>query len=840
MGSQDKLAARFYAARRAVIEKDLRNLNPMQRQAAMSTEGPLLILAGAGSGKTTTLIQRVYVILTYGRGSDEKTDFIPENLTEEDVSFLENFPDKPNRDEFFYMRDLCAVEPPKPWRILAITFTNKAAGELKDRLAARLGPEIAGDVWASTFHAACTRILRRFIDKIGFERDFTIYDADDSQRLMRDIIKDFNLDKNMYSPKAILREISDAKDHYINANDYLEWAGRNQPDNYFNLKLYAKLYSKYQEKLRAANALDFDDIIFHTVSLLEQDPEVREYYQNQFRYVLVDEYQDTNYLQYKLICLLTEKSGNLCVVGDDDQSIYAFRGADIRNILQFEKQFPNARKILLEQNYRSTPNILNAANAVICNNLNRGSDKKLWTENPSGDIVRVRTCQNEMDEADFIAGEIQKSVRNGLNYKDSAILYRINALSNILESAMRNRRIPYKIIGGLKFFDRAEIKDMLAYLQIINNTMDDLRLSRIMNNPPRGIGPATVEKLNFIAQREGASLYEIIQFADQFPELSKVAGKLNQFGKILYNLYKRREGNLLDLFDAVRSETGYEDMLRKKNDAESQGRLENIQELRSDISRFIEQNPENQSLFAYLNKISLYTTLDDLSDSEDYVTLMTVHSAKGLEFPVVYVAGMEKGIFPSYNADTEEEMEEERRLCYVAMTRAKRQLILCNSCRRMRGGYPVDTEPSQFLDEIPEDFIRWDGKKLFKSRNYFSGFSYGGFPIRVSSQSGQTNYKRENNAAQSGQENYKRVYNAAPSGQANDQRENNNKNNIKQDKILDLSVGDSVTHDLFGSGTVISVQPLAGDVMITVDFEKSGTKKLMLKYASALLRKNNN
>ncbi len=813
-------AARFLAARRDVIARDLRKLNPMQRQAAMTTEGPLLILAGAGSGKTTTLIQRVYNLLTYGRASDPDNHFIPDTVTEDDLVFLESFPDHPTEEEFSRMRDLCAVEPPKPWQILAITFTNKAAGELKDRLAARLGPSVAGDVWASTFHSACVRILRRYIDSIGFERDFTIYDTDDSQRVMREIIKEHNLDKRIFSEKAILREIGKAKDQYISPEEYPKWAAGNHPHDPGNA-IYAKLYARYEEYLHAANALDFDDIIFHTVTLLKENPEAKEYYQNQFHYVLVDEYQDTNYLQYQLTSLLTERRRNLCVVGDDDQSIYAFRGADIRNIREFEQDFPDARVVLLEQNYRSTPNILNAANAVISRNSNRNHHKKLWTKNPLGETVRVNTLRNESEEADFIAHEIERAVRNGGgHYRDYAILYRINALSNALEAALRNRRIPYKIIGGLKFFDRAEIKDLLAYLQVAHNTMDDFRLRRIINRPARGIGALTVQRLSDLAQREGASLYEIIQCADQFPELKTASKKLLAFGKTLYGFYQRREGSVLDLFDAVRVETGYDDALRRKNDDDSAARLENIQELRSDISRFVEQNPEDHSLFAYLNKISLYTSLDDLSQSDDYVTMMTVHSAKGLEFPTVYVAGMEKGLFPSYNADSEEAMEEERRLCYVAMTRAKDQLILCNAKRRMRGGMPSDTEPSQFLDEIPEPYLNWKGKHLFSSPmdNYFArsygGFSSGGDSARTARKIEPAPRTRENT----------RIYQPTSENSASDQP-------------LSLSVGDAVTHTVFGPGTVVSVQPVASDVMARIDFENVGVKKLMLKYASALMRK---
>ncbi|HJB76486.1 MAG TPA: UvrD-helicase domain-containing protein, partial [Candidatus Oscillibacter avistercoris] len=446
---------RYIAARKAVIAQDLQRLNPMQRQAAMTTEGPLLLLAGAGSGKTTVLIQRVYNLLTYGRGSD--SDEVPVWATEEDLQFLESFPARPTEEDVRRARHLCAVDVPRPWEIIAITFTNKAAGELKDRLAARLGPD-ANDIWASTFHSACVRILRRDIDRLGFDKDFTIYDTDDSKRVIKDVLKEKHLDEKTYPPRSVLAAISHSKDQYESIEDF---AKRAEAANDWRMKDYARIYAAYEKRLRTANALDFDDIIFLTVTLLQQEPEVLDYYQRKFRYVLVDEYQDTNHLQYLLTSLLAGGYQNLCVVGDDDQSIYRFRGANIENILNFEEQYPKARTIRLEQNYRSTQNILDAANAVIRNNQGR-KGKTLWTDNGGGDVVTVKTTFNEGDEANYVAGDILMGVNRGRSFRDTAVLYRMNAQSNALEYAMKRNGIPYKVVGGMKFFDRAEVKDMLA------------------------------------------------------------------------------------------------------------------------------------------------------------------------------------------------------------------------------------------------------------------------------------------------------------------------------------------------------------------------------------------
>ena len=809
---------RYAAARKAVIARDFQRLNPMQRQAAMTTEGPLLLLAGAGSGKTTVLIQRVYNLLTYGRGSD--ADSVPEWATEEDLAFLESYPEKPDAMERDRARRLCAVDVPRPWEIIAITFTNKAAGELKDRLTARLGPQ-ANDVWASTFHSACVRILRRDIDRIGFDKDFTIYDTDDAKRVIKDIVKDLNLEEKTFSPKSVLGVISSAKDQYLSPE---EFAQQHPPESEWKLSRIAKVYAAYEKKLRSANALDFDDIIFHTVTLFRQEPDVLAYYQDKFRYVLVDEYQDTNHLQYLLTSLLAGGRKNLCVVGDDDQSIYRFRGANIENILSFEKQYKNARVIRLEQNYRSTQNILDAANAVIRNNQGR-KGKTLWTDNGGGDTVTVKTAFNESDEAGYVVSDIMNRVARGGHFRDAAVLYRMNAQSNALEYAMRRNGVPYKVVGGMKFFDRAEVKDMLAYLCVLNNPLDDLRLRRIVNTPARGIGATTMDKAAALAAAQGASLYEILRNADLFPELKTPAKKLLQFADLIDSL--RRAGGELALpefYDAVCQQTGYVKALEEKNDLESRSRLENVQELKSNILGFLERQPEDATLSGFLNEIALYTDLDNVDMGDDCVTMMTIHAAKGLEFPAVYVVGMEEGVFPGSSAlYDQEEVEEERRLCYVAMTRAKEKLTLLNARQRMLYGRTSPNPPSRFLAEIPEENMAWLDKPGapgtesgfgISASGSFGGFgeargSYGGF--------GEASASRRTPTVQ-------RPASRVPSPASA--------------PALSLSQGDRVEHTAFGQGVVTAVQPMSGDAMITVQFDSiEKPKRLMLKFAGSHMKK---
>ena len=830
---------RYIEARKAVIALDLKRLNPMQRMAAMTTEGPLLLLAGAGSGKTTVLIQRVYNLLTYGRGSDSTE--VPHWAGEEDLAFLESFPQKPDEADWAQARRLCAVDVPRPWEIIAITFTNKAAGELKERLDARLGPA-ANDIWASTFHSACVRILRRDIDRIGFGKDFTIYDTDDSKRVLKDIIKEMNLDEKAFQPKSVLAVISAAKDRYESPEDF---AKSHQNENDWKLSRIAKIYDKYAKKLRGANALDFDDIIYYTVQLLQQDADVLHYYQNKFRYVLVDEYQDTNHLQYLLTSLLAGGRKNLCVVGDDDQSIYRFRGANIENILNFEQQYRDARTIRLEQNYRSTQNILDAANAVIKNNTGR-KGKTLWTDNGQGELVTVKTTFNESDEANFVVGDLLMGVNRGRNFRDTAILYRMNAQSNALEYALKRNGIPYKIVGGMKFFDRAEVKDMLSYLCVLNNPLDDLRLRRIINVPTRGIGATTVDKVAAIAAEQGASLYEIIRNADLFPELKSASAKLLKFADLIDNL--RRAGGsvaLPEFYDAVCDQTGYIRTLEEKNDMESRGRIENVQELKSNIMGFLERDPEDATLSGFLNEIALYTDLDGMDADDNCVTMMTIHSAKGLEFPAVYVVGMEEGIFPGSSAQyNEEELEEERRLCYVAMTRAKEKLTLTNAKQRMLYGRTTPNPASRFLEEIPEDNMRWESKpqpRYGGSDDAFggdrwgdSGSSYGGFGSGYGG-GYATRPSGGRNGYSSGVSSYAARTKAAAKPLASAAR--GGKTAAPAAGLMQLAKGDVIEHTAFGKGTVQSVRPMGGDALVEVAFDSGATKKLMLKSAGAHMKK---
>ena len=834
---------RYIDARRAVIARDFQRLNSMQRQAAMTTEGPLLLLAGAGSGKTTVLIQRVYNLLTYGRGSD--TNEVPQEATEEDLAFLEQFPNQPTPEEKRRAIRLCAVDVPRPWEIIAITFTNKAAGELKDRLAARLG-SAANDIWASTFHSACVRILRRDIDRIGFDKDFTIYDTDDAKRVIRDILKEQNLDEKTFQPRSVLSVISSAKDRYEGPEAF---AKKSEHANDWKMTRIAKIYAAYEKKLRSANALDFDDIIYHTVTLLQQEPEVLQYYQDKFRYVLVDEYQDTNHLQYLLTSLLAGGRKNLCVVGDDDQSIYRFRGANIENILNFENQYKNARTIRLEQNYRSTQNILDAANAVIKNNTGR-KGKTLWTDNGAGETVTIKTNFNESDEANYVVGDILMGVNRGRNFRDTAVLYRMNAQSNALEYAMKRNGVPYKVVGGMKFFDRAEVKDMLAYLCVLNNPMDDLRLRRIINNPPRGIGATTVDKVTTLAEAQGASMYEILRNADLFPELKSASAKLLKFADLIDSL--RRAGGPLALrgFSGAGCEqSGYVKALEEKNDMESRGRIENVQELKSNILGFLEQEPEDATLAGFLNEIALYTDLDSVEADDNCVTLMTIHSAKGLEFPTVYVVGMEEGIFPGSSAQyDEEELEEERRLCYVAMTRAKEKLTLTNARQRMLYGRTSTNRPSRFLEEIPEENMHWISRPEpgFGGRqsagdswgdSSFGDYSISGesFGSQRSAGAGGRNPSRMSSWSSGGVHSYRDTGAKAPQRPLESVRRSGASS--AGAPMLQLQKGDMVEHTAFGQGMVLSMRPMGGDALVEVAFDKVGTKKLMLKSAGRHMKK---
>lgn len=791
----DSLDARFLAARKKYIEGRFSMLNDMQRQAVMTTEGPLLLLAGAGSGKTTVLINRIANILRYGRGSEGKE--IPGYVTETDVAFLENLPQDPDEAQLQRADELCALEPAKPWNVIAITFTNKAAGELKERLHGMLG-ESAEDVWAMTFHAACCRILRRYIDRMGYTSSFTIYDTADSERQMKEVLKDMGLDDKTFPPRLVLSIIGRQKDQLISPEEMLE-NSRSASD--MRLPQIARAYQKYQARLKENNALDFDDILYVTVKLLQQEKDALEYYQNKFQYVLVDEYQDTNHVQYLLTALLAGKWGNICVVGDDDQSIYRFRGATIENILSFEEQYPGARVIRLEQNYRSTQSILDAANAVISHNTGR-KGKKLWTDKKGGAPIIVYEANDESSEGNFVAGQILAG-SHGKDFQDFAILYRTNAQSNSMEYALKRNGIPYRVIGGTRFFDRAEVKDMLSYLCVINNRSDDLRLGRIINNPPRGLGAKSIETVQRLADAEGKSLYSVLSDPYSYAPLEKSAPKLLQFSALIEGLAKLLEDgmSLPEFYDELLIRTGYADMLMSKPTEENKTRLENVKELKSSIHAYI-ANTDDPTLSGFLEEIALYTDLEQYSPGDDAVVMMTIHSAKGLEFPHVFLVGFEDGLFPGMKSIGDpDEMEEERRLCYVAITRAKQTLTISHARQRMIYGRTSSSLPSRFLKEIPESCIEKRGgyhaseerrrepyeKRIARSSGYLSS------TVRASS---------------------------APAA-----------------ALPDYNKGDTVMHAAFGKGLVLSVVKMGNDALLEIAFDDIGTKRLMAKAAGAHMKK---
>lgn len=796
----EKLLSRFIAARTQYIAAQFSELNSMQQQAVMATEGPLLLLAGAGSGKTTVLINRIANLVRFGRASDSVD--IPDIVTEEDILFLENLPEPLNDFDRHRADYLCALEPTQPWSILAITFTNKAANELKERLQNMLGPQ-AQDIWAMTFHSACCRILRRDIEYLGYDRSFTIYDQADSERLMKETIRDMGLDDKTFPAKYVLSVISRYKDRMICADEMLEQVSA---ANDLKLLHVARAYKQYQKQLKENNALDFDDIIFMTVKLLQEHDDVKYYYQRKFRYVLVDEYQDTNHMQYLLTSLLAGGNENICVVGDDDQSIYRFRGATIENILNFEKEYRGSRVIRLEQNYRSTQAILNAANAVISHNIGR-KGKRLWTANHSGDSITVYEAPDESAEANYVANQIISRTR-GHNFKDHAILYRTNAQSNALEFAFKRNGIPYRVIGGMRFFERAEIKDMLSYLCVINNRTDDLRMRRIINNPPRGLGAKTIETIDRLAQAEGKGLYPIISDPYSYGPLEKNAGKLMQFAMLLEDLDQLLNSgiSLPDFYTEVMRRTGYEAMLECKPTEENKTRLENIRELKSSIQSYV-VNTDNPTLAGFLEEVALYTDIEEYNDSDDAAVMMTMHTAKGLEFPHVYMVGLEDGLFPGMRAIGDyEEMEEERRLCYVAITRAMQTLTISHARQRMLYGRTNAALPSRFLREIPENLVQKKGGYHAPQTTY----GYSGYRSSYSS----------NHAAAAGKKEFTSVATALP----------------KAD-YLELKKGDMVQHTAFGKGLVLSVVKMGADALLEIAFDRIGTKKLMAKTASAHMKR---
>ena len=786
---------RYIAARRKLIEAEFAFLNPEQRKAVMTVDGPLLLLAGAGSGKTTVLINRIANLIRYGVASESNE--VPAGATEADLAVLE----AGMSDE---ARRLAALDPVEPWRILAITFTNKAADELKTRLERTVGPA-AEDIWAQTFHSACVRILRRDADRLGFTKSFTIYDTNDSQSTVKKILKDLDLDEKLFPPRYVMSVISKAKDEQLTPEAFAEQAKKSYDMRRTHI---ATVYQEYARRLRDADAMDFDDLICNTVLLLQENEDVRAFYQRKFRYVLVDEYQDTNHLQYLLAGTLAGGYENICVVGDDDQSIYRFRGATIRNILEFEQDYPQARVIKLEQNYRSTGHILDAANAVIKNNRER-KGKTLWTSKDAGDLIRLHVAPNENEEAQYVADRIMDAFEKGSPWSDHAVLYRMNAQSNQLEYAFKRRGIPYRVYGGMKFFDRAEVKDMLSYLCVIANPADELRLLRILNVPARGIGAGSVEKCAEIASREGKTFYEILQRAGDYPELQRSALRMREFAAMMDELRAMsRTAPLDEVYDALIERSGYIRALQQKDTPENESRIENVKELKSNILSYIKDTGDT-SLHGFLDEVALYTDLDNLDRDADCVVMMTIHSAKGLEFPTVFLVGAEEGIFPGLRTIGEqEEMEEERRLCYVAITRAMQQLYVTCAQQRMLFGRTSSNRVSRFVEEIPDE----DLDKGYVPRGY--GYSD---PPRGFEQSIQ----RPQRPAAAVRPPVRPVVTPATAKAAPPQ----------------FRKGEMVEHRSFGRGMIVAMTPMGGDFLVEIAFDNVGTKRLMLKAASPLMKK---
>ncbi len=780
---------KFLKLKKQILEREYGFLNPEQRRAVFAADGPLLILAGAGSGKTTVIVSRIEYLIRYG--NTYSYEGVPADLTQDDLMAMARFAAAPDPELRERVTELISHDRVKPYRILAITFTNKAAAELKSRLEQKLGS--AGmDIWAATFHSACVRILRQEIEKLGYSRSFTIYDTTDSRRVIKDCISKYGLDEKLFAPKNVLSIISNAKNSGVTSDEM-----RQQYEAVPRMKQIAKLYEAYCEALKKANALDFDDIILLTARILQDFPETRQMWMNRFDHVLVDEYQDTNPLQYRLVALLRKKDGNLCVVGDDDQSIYRFRGATIENILLFEERFDKATVIKLERNYRSTQTILDAANSVIANNVGRKS-KSLWTENGQGQKIKVCCAYDEGNEADTIAGAIQKlHIQEGVPYNEFAVLYRTNAQSRAIEASMRAHRIPARVIGGQSFFDRKEVKDIMSYLCLIVNPTDDLRLRRIINEPKRAIGDTTVAALAAAAEEAGISMLEACRRADEFPTLSRAREKLKAFAMMMVDLINYNECNPLNtLIDEVLDRTGYAEAL--KSDESYEDRIENISELNSAIVRYM-QSEEDPTLFGFLERTSLLSDADDYEEADESVAMMTMHTAKGLEFNHVFIPGMEEGLFPSsMSLDEDGGIEEERRLCYVGITRAKKTLTLLYTRMRMLYGTTLYPQMSRFIDEIPQALYTKGGapegeRQAEQRARSFSSQNTPSFTLR---QAAATRPAAKPTAPK-----------------------------------VAYAVGEQVKHRVFGVGTILTVTPMSNDCMLEINFEK-GRKKVMANYAN--------
>ena len=879
------LQQEFCKLRDTYIEKQFGRLNEMQRAAVFTTSGPLLILAGAGSGKTTVLVNRIANLIRFG--SAHGSSWTPREVTEDDVKALRTAL-MTGTDAPGWLDGMLRKDAVRSWNVMAITFTNKAAGELKERLRNMLGGEEGDEVFASTFHSACVRILRRWAEEIGYPRSFTIYDTDDSQRVMKTVYKELSVDDKFFPVKSAINQMSRWKDQLVSPAEALQTPAKDTKG-----ALAARVYAAYEKKLKEAGAFDFDDLIYQTVQLLAEHKEVRDFYQNKYRYLLVDEYQDTSVAQFRLVSLLTGPEKNICVVGDDDQSIYRFRGATIENILNFERVYPGTKTIRLEQNYRSTSNILNAANCVIQHNTER-KGKTLWTQNGEGDKVQVYTAENEQDEASHIADIIGQHLREGGHLADHAVLYRMNAQSAPLESYFTRAGIPHKIVGGQRFNDRKEVKDIHSYMSIVANPRDDVRLRRIINEPARKIGATTIDVIADLAGQEGVSMLEIIRHADQYAKLSRAIAPLYKFYQIYERLQDSLENKTLDEFASdVIEITGYKAMLEAdaaKGHEDAADRLQNLGQLVNNVKSYCDQHGEEASLEGYLEDIALISDIDNYNESADQVVLMTIHSAKGLEFPYVFLIGMEEGVFPSEMSKySEADLEEERRLAYVGITRAKKELYISNSVTRMLYGRTQRNEPSRFLREIEPEYLEETRSPVLEQRsrlggwgsNYsdtvpggasgYSGASgWGRGSSSYGSYGGSTGYgnrsgylNREYNAGESrgfgsgyagrgsSSSGYGSSYGShsgsvggpggfgsgysrpavpkTPAKQINFTGTPAAKTNANTTKHYEP--GDVVEHKVFGRGTVVAVKPAAGDQIVEIRFEKVGIKKTMANFA---------
>ncbi len=776
----------FDEAKKAALKKYFSRMNERQQEAVFTVDGPVLVLAGAGSGKTTVIVNRIANMINFGKAYSAGGQG-----SSEDIAFLTDYAEG-KTDDFDTLRDIVAAEPVKPWNILAITFTNKAAGELRERLAAMLG-EDGMNINASTFHSACVRILRSEIGALGYAQSFTIYDSDDSQRLIKNIMAELDISEKQLAPRAILSEISFAKDKLITPEEMKAEAGMD-----YRKKTIARIYRRYQERLRAADAVDFDDILCLTVEIFEKFPEVLEKYQKRYKYIMVDEYQDTNHVQFKLVSLLSQAHKNICVVGDDDQSIYKFRGANIENILGFENQFEGAKVIRLEQNYRSTQTILDAANSVIANNQGRKS-KTLWTAGDKGDKIYWYKAVDENDEAKFVADTILSTYKETGRYSDCAVLYRMNAQSNTVERTLVKCGIPYKVYGGMRFFDRKEIKDVTSYLAFINNPNDMLRFRRIINEPKRGIGDSTLALIEDISRDLKLSPYDVLRTCDEYAPLSKKLTPLRNAAELFGFLMEKREELPLDeFFDLLLDKTGYMDYLKTLETPDT--KIENVQELRSSIVQYMNENDE-PDLSGFLEEVALYSEADRDNSTDDRVTLMTVHSAKGLEYENVFVIGLDDGIFPSSRSfDSEEDMEEERRLAYVAITRAKKKLYLTNARQRMIFGQTQHNVTSRFMREIGSELVeKHDNAAAMK------------------------------NALAQEDKTVTAVHSATLQQQLARNKMHAGSAAVKES--VTYTAGEKVLHNVFGEGTILSVKPMSNDSMLEIAFDKVGTKKIMANFA---------